>query len=451
MGSNRICSFRGCNNSSRNKNCCFFEFPQDFNLCIQWVEIIGCKELLEDFAFQGPEPFRGRFICSDHFTEEDFVDNCNTTSGLKKDAVPFYFISNRKSEDSMTKISVKSEQSDGDFWDEHGITNSSVFPDDILSSVKVEDESSHFSPSGDSFQSAYFNLKRKSKERVRRRANETPEQLAERRLQCAQRAYLRRKMETLQEKETRRKANAERQAKKRMSETPEQREIRRVKDVLRSRRRRQTETEEETRLRRMQDAARAQARRQNESEEEKIMRRMRDLERVTKRRRNETDEERMERLRKNREYSAKRRYEQRLEQELTQPRNPMDDTFLTLRNLEQDMPGVNGGFFQSLAAFTDLHSDNHLNDATFNKVNTEHNSNTRIIPGVANLNACNLSSLAFSHFLSSLSQDSNSFEGTSEESMRSLSNDSSYDVPVVRPNGEEHPLSEKTCEISAHT
>lgn len=225
-----------------------------------------------------------------------------------------------------------------------------------------------------------------------------------------------------------------------MMETPQQKEIRRVKDLLRARRRRQTETEEETKLRRLYDAARAQARRQNESEEEKNLRRMKDLKRVTKRRRNETDEERMERLKKNREYSAKRRYIQRLEQEVNHPKNLIDDNFLSLRNFEEDVTTMSASLFQPLNAYTGQQKNNEL-EARLSSEEGHKNEENRMI---SNSHIGN--NFTYSQFLSNSAIDSSqSFDGTSEESMRSSSNDS-YDNPV-----QELISNNKVGEISGRT
>ncbi|KAL3278063.1 hypothetical protein HHI36_013407 [Cryptolaemus montrouzieri] len=390
---NRICCFKNCENTSMNrKDCCFFEFPVDFNLCLQWIETVGNKDFFEDFAYGGAVPFRKKYICSDHFGDDDFVNSGNIFAGIKPIAVPS---SNPMKENVLVtgpleKVLVKQEPPEKEFWDA-GDSSQVVFPIELLEHVKVEEVSSQSINLGgiDPLQGTEFvklrrSLRTKKAEAMAiKRARETPDQRTKRRRQNALRNSIRRSMESPIERDRRRKKNAERAAMRRQNETPEQKEIRRMKDLLRARRRRLLETEEQATMRRINDAARAQARRQNESEQEKNMRRLSDLIRITNRRKNESPEERRERLRKNREYSAKKRYIQKLEFELNHPKNLIDDTCLTLRNFEEDVTAVNMSFFQSLGVYQKQHEYHYDRDEGQDK----NDSSMKFIPLTNSFNA----------------------------------------------------------------
>uniref|UniRef100_A0A1S4KID3 Uncharacterized protein n=1 Tax=Culex quinquefasciatus TaxID=7176 RepID=A0A1S4KID3_CULQU len=85
----RNCSVKNCfKNDSRNFNTSFYKFPDDVDLCGQWVQFCGSEELEAAFVAAGPYGIRGRKICSDHFSHDCFRMPERTEKGLKYGAVP---------------------------------------------------------------------------------------------------------------------------------------------------------------------------------------------------------------------------------------------------------------------------------------------------------------------------------------------------------------------------
>nr|XP_023017257.1 uncharacterized protein LOC111506422 isoform X1 [Leptinotarsa decemlineata] len=328
------CCMIACSNDSTKNSTYLFGFPTDFNLCMSWVQNSGQPQFFEDFAFGGAQPFLNRYICSDHFSEKDYIDAKDKSLGLLKGAIPDLNLSisqvNIKEEcldpeyaaglrvisHIELPIQIKLEKSETDNCDDLSY-NYSFSSNDDSDFIKSEDPLSEKDAEEIKLSNDFFRDYSKARKRNSRRGNESEEARLMRLKREARRAKDRRSKETEEQTKIRRMKNALRVSFQRKNETPEQREARRVKDMVRAQLRRKTETETQARIRKHNDAVRAAHRRQNETEEERRERHMKDMQRAAKRRSMETPEQRELRLSKDRERMSKKRMMKRIFEQMS--------------------------------------------------------------------------------------------------------------------------------------
>ncbi|XP_019876758.2 uncharacterized protein C05D11.13 [Aethina tumida] len=347
-----VCCVFTCENTSEtNQTHDFHQFPLNFHQCLRWIRNVERPDFVEQFSYAGAQPFIGRYVCSRHFCDNDYVDSSRPHLGLKPDAVPVVF--------TDTKIEVKI---DPDFLNESILEYSENYPSKFIkhetnnndgksveypmptNNVNVYDYMTKrtnchvIPPSNELLQSNENQLKFMDEHRLPesqqkteqgrkknalrasyRRTQETTEQTVERRRKDNARAAQRRKGESHEETKIRRMKNMVRASFRRMNETSQQRAERLKKDSVRAAQRRERETEEQTKIRRYNDAVRAAFRRSNETEEQKQQRREKDTVRAAKRRSVESPEQREVRLFKDRERAMRRRMLMKITGNVDQP------------------------------------------------------------------------------------------------------------------------------------
>ena len=133
----------------------------------------------------------------------------------------------------------------------------------------------------------------------KRRTNETPQLMLQRRKQNMQRMTIKRQLANDEEKNREKKKLLARMTRKRMNELEEEMIGRKKKNAARMNRKRANETEEEMIGRKRENAGRMTRKRTNETEEEMIEKKRENAGRMTRKRANETEEEMIERKREN--------------------------------------------------------------------------------------------------------------------------------------------------------
>nr|XP_029709055.1 uncharacterized protein LOC115255249 [Aedes albopictus] len=83
----RKCEFYWCGNQ-QGTGVSFYQFPQDSELCQAWVERCNSSEASKAFTLMGPQAFRNKRICSDHFPFDAFKEPTRKEKGLIANAVP---------------------------------------------------------------------------------------------------------------------------------------------------------------------------------------------------------------------------------------------------------------------------------------------------------------------------------------------------------------------------
>nr|XP_029709949.1 uncharacterized protein LOC109416518 [Aedes albopictus] len=93
----RKCEFYWCGNH-QGTSVSFHQFPQDNQLCHDWVQRCGSLEATQKFAAYGAAAFKNKRICSEHFPLTAFKESSRKEKGLLPNALPSLWRSNNNSE-----------------------------------------------------------------------------------------------------------------------------------------------------------------------------------------------------------------------------------------------------------------------------------------------------------------------------------------------------------------